>query len=361
MLSHVSIAQYTLKGQILDSASNESLPLATIYLNNTTTGTSSDLEGYFSLNIPAGSYEVIISYTGYKTIIYRVPSKEPEESLLFKLMPEEIELEEVSVNSKRDRSWYANIEVFKKNFLGESTEARKTSIENEDRIIIDHNKSEKQLYAFAKEPLEIVNEALGYRLSYELENFFFDFQEGIVSYSGFPYYQELEGNERQIRRWQQARQDAFEGSFMHFARILIAGGNPNENGFQVRPIKPGPAVNEQYNSSREISNPQEVTIDSLLLPYQYFIATDENRYFFLFKDKLEITYDKKRADYYYRSGGKIRSGGLRISTLNLQQNQAELDVNGSFINPLAAIFAGYWGWEKIGNILPLDYQSQVEN
>tara|TARA_R110002049_G_scaffold299232_1_gene489388 strand:+ start:294 stop:1445 length:1152 start_codon:yes stop_codon:yes gene_type:complete len=360
-ISHSSFAQYTLKGQVLDSVNNEPLPLATIYLNNTTIGTSSDLDGIFSLSIPAGNYEAVISYTGYKTVVYRLPAKAPETPLIFNLIEEEIELDEVSISSKRDPSWFSNLQIFKKYFLGESTEARKTKIENEEDIIIDHNKSAKQLNAMAKEPLVIINEALGYRLSYRLEHFFFDFNTDLVSYIGYPFFEELDGNARQIRRWERARESVYEGSFMHFARILIDGGNPNDYGFQVRPIVDGSVINEQYNSAREVSNPQEVTIDSLLQPHHYFIKTDENRYFFLFKDKLEITYDKKRADYYYRSGGRFRAGGLRISTLGLQQNQAELDVNGSFINPFAAIFEGYWGWEKIGNVLPLDYQSKAED
>lgn len=357
-LSHSSFAQYTLKGQVLDSANNEPLPLATIYLNNTTLGTSSDLEGIFSLNIPAGNYEAVISYTGYKTIVYRLPIDEPEKPLIFKLKQEEIELDEVSINSKRDPSWFTNIQIFKKHFLGESTEARKTKIENEDKIIIDHNKSEKQLFAIAREPLVIVNEALGYRLSYTLERFFFDFNTNLVSYLGYPFFEELEGNDRQIQRWERARQDAYEGSFMHFARILINGENPKDHGFEVRAIKPEYKVfgNATYNG--DIIPPPEVTIDTQLQPHHYFLKAGKNRYFFLFEDKLEMSYDRKRADYYYRSGGTSRSRGLRISTISLQLNKAELDVNGSFINPLAAIFEGYWGWEKTGNILPLDYQNE---
>ncbi len=359
--SHSIFAQYTLRGQTLGMERNEPLPLATIYLNNTTLGTSSDVDGNFSLNIPSGSYELVISYTGYKTIVYRLPPEAPDSPLIFKLEPEEIELDEISVSSERDPSWFTNVKIFKKHFIGESSEARKTIIENEDKIIIDHLKAEKQLQAFANEPLVILNEALGYRLEYELENFFFDFEEDLVSYAGYPFFQELEGNARQKRRWARARQDTYEGSFMHFARILIAGGNPNDHGFEVRPVKPNYKIQDNIPATAENPTSQEVTIDSLLQPYHYFIETNENRYFILFKDKIEVVYNKKRADYYYRVGSKFRAGGLRVSKINLQMESAELDINGSLINPLAAIFEGYWGWEKIGNILPVDYQSETSN
>jgi len=274
--SHSSFSQYTLRGQVLDSASNEPLPLATIYLNNTTLGTSSDIEGIFSLNIPEGNYEAVFSYTGYKALVYRLPLEEPDSPLIFKLKQEEIELDEVSISSKRDPSWSTNVQIFKKYFLGESTEARKTKIENENNIIIDHDKSEKQLFAISKEPLIIVNEALGYRLSYRLERFFFDFKTNLVSYLGYPYFEELEGNTRQIQRWERARQDAYEGSFMHFARILINGENPKDHGFEVRAIKPEYKVfgNATYNG--DIIPPPEVTIDTQLQPHHYFLKAGKN-------------------------------------------------------------------------------------
>jgi hypothetical protein len=184
---------------------------------------------------------------------------------------------------------------------------------------------------------------------------------GLVSYAGFPFFQEMEGNDRQKRRWERARKDAYEGSFMHFARILIAGGNPKEQGFEVRPIKPQYKVNGLKPSPGMVLNQQEVTIDSLLQPHHYFIKTDDGRFFFLFEDKIEISYSKKRPDYYYSVGPMNRREAIRISTLSLQQIPAELDVTGTFSNPLAAIFGGYWGWEKIGNMLPLDYQAEAED
>jgi hypothetical protein len=33
-----------------------------------------------------------------------------------------------------------------------------------------------------------------------------------------------------------------------------------------------------------------------------------------------------------------------------------LEEMGNIIEPLDVLFEGYWGWEKLGDMLPLDYQ-----
>lgn len=360
LLSFGARAQYRLKGTVIDAESSQALPLATIYLNTTTVGTSSALDGSFSLQVPAGKFELVVSYTGYEAAYFSLPLQPPDSALVFYLRPLAVDLEEINVESKRDPSWYQHVAVFKKNFIGESTEAQRTSLRNETKLIVDYNEQSRQLVVSGMEALELENEALGYDMAYQLQNFFYDQKEGLVSYAGFPFYREMEGNERQLKRWEKARQEAYEGSFMHFTRILTAGGNPQDAGFEIRPIraeqrKPGVLVNGQAPSY-----PKEVTLDSLLMPYQYFMSTQDGRFFFTFQGKIEITYTKKRADRYYRMGSKNPTDVLRISTIQLQQYPAELDVNGSLMDPLAALFGGYWGWEKVANMLPLDYRP-IEN
>ncbi|NBC65623.1 MAG: hypothetical protein GVY07_08240 [Bacteroidetes bacterium] len=59
----------TLGGQIVDAATGESLPGATVMLANASGGTSSNQNGYYSLGrLKSGSYDLLFSYVGYKPL-----------------------------------------------------------------------------------------------------------------------------------------------------------------------------------------------------------------------------------------------------------------------------------------------------
>lgn len=59
----------SIRGTVTSFQADEPIPGATIYLSDTRFGTSSDEDGSFLLeNIPAGDYELIISFVGYQTL-----------------------------------------------------------------------------------------------------------------------------------------------------------------------------------------------------------------------------------------------------------------------------------------------------
>jgi TonB-dependent receptor len=61
-------------GSIIDSETGEPIPGATIFLEKTTMGTSSDLDGHFAINrVPVGEYTLAVSMIGYaKTFVNSV-------------------------------------------------------------------------------------------------------------------------------------------------------------------------------------------------------------------------------------------------------------------------------------------------
>ena len=59
----------TLKGLLTDKeTNNESLPFANIIIKGTAIGTTSDFDGNYSLNLPAGNHIVVFSFLGYKSV-----------------------------------------------------------------------------------------------------------------------------------------------------------------------------------------------------------------------------------------------------------------------------------------------------
>ncbi|MFH5834319.1 TonB-dependent receptor [Halalkalibaculum sp. DA384] len=58
----------TVSGQVVDASTNESLPGVNIILKGTSTGTSTDAEGRFELNVPSLQDTLMFSFIGYQTL-----------------------------------------------------------------------------------------------------------------------------------------------------------------------------------------------------------------------------------------------------------------------------------------------------
>lgn len=64
---HVNGQKGTIRGFVFDKITGEAIILAHVYLENTTIGTVSGQDGYFSIgNVPAGKYQLISQSLGYK-------------------------------------------------------------------------------------------------------------------------------------------------------------------------------------------------------------------------------------------------------------------------------------------------------
>ena len=60
----------SLQGTITNKTTNESIPFASIILQDTEFGTTSDIDGNYKLeNIASGVYNVQVSFVGFKTTI----------------------------------------------------------------------------------------------------------------------------------------------------------------------------------------------------------------------------------------------------------------------------------------------------
>jgi TonB-linked SusC/RagA family outer membrane protein len=64
--------QQNISGKIKDIVSGNPIPGVTIRVPNTNRGTVSDASGAFSLEVPAGTPALLVSYTGYKTITVKL-------------------------------------------------------------------------------------------------------------------------------------------------------------------------------------------------------------------------------------------------------------------------------------------------
>ncbi len=90
----------TISGKITDGKNGDPLPGALIYIPQIKSGTSSDMQGKFSLTLPVGDYDVELSYLGYEQAVRKVRLAS-NGSANFEIFEKSISLTEVTVTSQR--------------------------------------------------------------------------------------------------------------------------------------------------------------------------------------------------------------------------------------------------------------------
>lgn len=101
-----AFGQGTVRGTMTDPILGETVAFATIYVVEAETGTDSDLDGAYSIDLPAGIYTFQFSYVGYSTLnVTEVEVIDGEVTVLDVEMKEESELlDEVVVTAKQIRN-----------------------------------------------------------------------------------------------------------------------------------------------------------------------------------------------------------------------------------------------------------------
>ncbi len=93
-------AQDEVSGQVVEYGSGETLPFATVLIKGTTNGTTTNLDGYFSLlNIDSKEVVIEISYVGFQSKLIRLDTVDLSRFLKVSLKPISSELEEVVVTA----------------------------------------------------------------------------------------------------------------------------------------------------------------------------------------------------------------------------------------------------------------------
>lgn len=396
MISFSAVAQRTIKGIVIDINSSQPLAGSSVFISNTSRGTVSDKQGNFELaDIPTGKYDLVVSSVGYETNVYSFSTDQLPLNLRIEMRVKVRELENVTVEPSVIEGWDKWGQTFTDYFLGRTPNTARCKIKNTKAIKFRYYRKSNRVIAYADEPIIVENKALGYRVSYQLEDFEVKFSERISLFAGYPLFEDME--KRLRPRTEKNRNEAFYGSMMQFMRSFY-NNTLQEDGFEVRRMFREPNLEKQrvrqvyktYKGSIVSDGKMKITVggnappivtagDSsdyyqrilrqddwidtygrILLNADSLMAGKEGEFKFLyFDDYLYITYKKEIEDkMYLQVMHESRPPAFQQSHIWLTQKQAiAVDPNGSYYPPQNIFTMSYWGWsEKISNMLPLDYR-----
>ena len=386
LLPTLALAQGRLTGVVQDSATHQPLAFASVFLANTTLGATTTEQGTFEFpKVPAGNYDVVGSYVGYRLgkqsiTVGKAAAPQQVTILLGSSGPQ---LGEVVVEANPHRE--EDFKKFSTFFLGESTFSRQCKITNPKDVVVYTNDSTKELTAAAKNFVQVENQALGYRLKYFGMFFTYNPETEFVAFSGQPVFEEMTPRDAaQQQQWETNRAVAYVGSFTHFLRSVY-DNSLKANNFLTQQIRitPNPRFSRlEKLQQRPASSLSAAERDSLgrLGSVQPVFATlypaaraidsvrrvaPDGRTFLRFTGELQVTHFGEAPDANYTApmatlGPEPRKqpypAKRQVSRIRLQVPEAEIRANGTLRNPADVSTGEYWGFEKVGEFLPLDYQ-----
>ena len=337
----------TLTGTVTDSTSRAPLPGVHVFIAGSTIGTTTGDEGRYQLTgVPPGNQRLYVSMLGYASAtVDTLLRADRSYTIDVALQPTVLESEGVTVEAERDDEWAERLQKFKRLFLGRSTFADHCILTNPEVLRFEDGWF-KPFRAEASEPLVVNNYALGYRITYFLEEF--THSGATTRWDGEPLFDPLVPKDSaEAAKWRDNRQRAYTGSMRHFLRALL-NNRVREEGFMLS--RPPPMSDFRPSSSRSRFT---VSADRVLEREE-----DTSAVYLDFSGRLEIVYrDEQEEREFLHWQGRHRSiPGPQTSFIKLNDPSVTLDATGEIVEPYGATVFGYFAFERLADQVPQDYQ-----
>jgi hypothetical protein len=330
--------QTVITGIVTDSL-NKPISSASVYLSKTTFGILTDDHGAYALNIKQdGIYELIASYIGYKTFSQFISTKNNRQVINIKLTPNMVVLDEVSVTS-RDKNRLANYSRFVKLFMGETSNSGYCRILNPEDLHLYRDDKTNTLNGFSVKPLKIENRALGYSMLYDLTDFKYNSESGMLRFRGNHYFQTLGGSHRDSIKWNKNRLTAYYGSRMHLFRSIFSDSLFSEN--------------YRIFECRIDSTTGEFTIIKPLTERDLTISKNIDYLTLQYKNPVLVNYTDNHPEL---ATGLTGFNARKVISTLVFNDFINVYRNGYFDNPYSIIWGGEMIIERVADMLPYDFE-----
>jgi hypothetical protein len=340
----VSAQNITVKGVVKDAQSKEGLPYCNVFINNTSLGVNTDLNGNFTMSgIKMSEFDLVFTYVGYFSSSKKITATANQviEIEIF-LNPSDVSLSEVEVKSKRDKKWEKQLKKFENFFFGFNDFASDCSITN--AWVLDFEEKGETFSAKSSQPLLLLNLALGYQLLFDLKEF--SISPELNKIGGNVKFTELiPRNKEQLEKWLINRSISYKKSPAYFFNAAV-NAQLAQSGIKLFITKPG------SNSIR--SDNFDIELGKTVMPYDFSnnvsLGNKPDIKKIFIPTNLEIHNEASRSDRRTYSG--ITYG---VSWMNVNKNYVSIDNKGNILNPTDIVVSGDMDLLKVSGMLPIDY------
>jgi hypothetical protein len=380
----ITYAQTTISGKVVTSVSHTGIGKVSVFLSNSSYGTETADDGSFHLvGVRPGQYTLVASSLGYKEYTKQILVGSEPITIDIPLEPKVEQLRGVVITTPGD--FKKNLELFIKQFIGETENAKRCEIMNPHTLNMVYHARKLTLEAWTDDFLIVENRALGYRIKFLLDTFSTSGVTGITQWQGQVYFEEMKGTDEQKTEWKRRREDSYYGSSRNFFRSLYSN-TLTQDGFiihrltrELNPDRPDDEVIHQKLTYFKSQNRTRQNVDSFnyyinklnmskyyheslskqpLQPFQVYEPTGKEGVYALrysFTGVLYIVYTKKREETDFKDIYRtLDMPNYQTSVLTLFKQYALFDSNGVvFQDP--PLIEGSWSKDKLAELLPFDY------
>ncbi|MCE6992339.1 carboxypeptidase-like regulatory domain-containing protein [Dyadobacter sp. CY323] len=351
-LGHSFAQNVTLTGKVTDEKTGKPLPFANVFINNSTIGTNADENGNYRLpNLNVGNLEMVVSFLGYETVKQTLRFEQGGvKSVLFKLR-EGQQLQGVTIFARKNKKREKNLKIVTRELLGSSRFSKLCVIKNPEVLRISED-DDGHVIAQSTSPLIIENNALGYRIHQDLDDF--DYFSGKVYYGGSTRFEVLVPKDSlQKKQWRANQKIAYQGSLKHLLASMVSD-SLIEQGFKVyqvipdslRMFKSVSTVNGLNLLSRHLHNRIEAVRGMRLvrpgeLPTERLVVS---------MTQLEVfnTNRKGRSPY--------SDMPFAYTQITMPQGYIVITPQGWVVMPMGFEIAGDLGSDRFSTLLPADWK-----
>ncbi|RYU97237.1 carboxypeptidase-like regulatory domain-containing protein [Emticicia agri] len=339
---------WTISGNIVQEKKTP-VSSASVFINNTSIGAFSDVNGSFKLDIPNkfSQIELSIYAVGYKTLKRKI-NYSPEIQI-FKFQLENAEaLNEAGVSTIDDKDWSKKWKTFEDAIVGDSKFSKECKIINPSVINLNYS-HDKKVIANAKGPILIKNTALGYTIYFMMDKFESDGKNANVS--GLKFFEKnVPDSEINRIKWEKNRKDIFSDSFRSFLMALTLNKSDVSNFeiFRITTLKN--KTNTQTTVAKELKDGTLVSVNDS----EIYSFDKDSESFFLHSELPLLVFVKKR----FQGKPQYTDYPFQYSEILLPKGNAGFNENGLLNKPKDIILKGYWGSNGFSNLLPEDYNTE---
>lgn len=359
--------KWTLTGTVVDKSNYDPIPNVNIYISNTTIGTTSDIDGKFRISgIPFETISIVFSCIGFEPETRHVIFKGNRTiDLRIRMDQTAYDLPPIDVVEKENEEWQRNYKLFKEVFLGERKNTGYSKIVNPYRINFSRSFN-STLTASCPEPLVIINDFLGYKITYSLDEFVY--KNPNVKFFGTVFFEEnLSEDPDTAVQQKQNRLMSYAGSVRHLLKTISRTYNDSQTG-----LTDTDTLDEDLKLERNIeAMSRQGFIVSIVnqLPKRldkpstaYHINTDllinpgisSNELVLRFSGFLRIDFEPDLIDPAYNLESDIQH-----SWFTLDNREAYIDLTSWSIDEYTIKTYGDWANKRVLDMLPLDYKPET--
>ncbi|MDP2039567.1 MAG: carboxypeptidase-like regulatory domain-containing protein [Algoriphagus sp.] len=349
---HFSAQSQTITGTVKEKGSGLPLPFANVFVNNTTIGAATDIDGNFRITgIIPDQFELVASFVGYSTVSVTI-NRKGKQSIVqnFELELLEDKLTEIELKAKRDKSWERNLNKFKEVFLAVPDDPYGKDIEILNPWVLDFSmvkpdKGFNYTQATAQMPLQLVNKALGYQIDFYLQDF--RMLRNASRFFGQAFYKNLTSEDSLVEsKWKEGKELNYLNSVRHLALSLLLK-NSGSQGFEFYQANAGVP---KENRTNDFYSELKKSIIPVNLELIYTKPLGNGVYRIFLPERMEVHHLKKPwpNDYYtniYHA----------ISWIWAPSGYFDVDRNGTLLHPTQLVLSGFIGRQRMARSLPLDF------